>query len=77
MKTWYRVTIDIAYEGEVTDKFGGVVEDEEKKKEIVNRIVALDLDNALRRTASGPVDWTVVSAVDLAAVGADKHVRPR
>ena len=62
MKKWYRVTLDLAYEGDVLDRGGRVVTDKKQAKEILMRVVKNYLDNALRNTAAGPVDWTVVSA---------------
>lgn len=62
-KTWYRVTLDVAYEGAVFDRAGKIVAEEDRAKEIVTRVVKHDLDVALRTTSAGPVDWDLVKVV--------------
>ncbi len=61
-KTWYRVTLDVAYEGEILDRAGNIVADEVRAKEVLARVVEHDLDVALQNTPAGPVDWNLVSA---------------
>jgi hypothetical protein len=62
VKRWYRVTLDLAYEGDILDRDGRVVTDKKQAKEILERVVSLDIGGALRKTTAGPVDWTVISA---------------
>jgi len=59
-KTWYRVTLDIAYEGEILDREGAVVKDETRAKEVLMRVVKHDIDVAFRGPAAGPVDWDLL-----------------
>jgi len=66
-KTWYRVTLDVAYEGEILDREGkplawtGAATDEARAKEVLTKVVKHDLDVALRNTPAGPVDWDLVN----------------
>jgi len=60
-KTWYRLTLDVAYEGDILDREGQVINDPAHAQEVLMRVVKHDVDTALRATAAGPVDWDLVS----------------
>ncbi len=62
MKKWYRVTLDLAYEDDILRRATRAERATLEAKEILEHVVSLDIGDALRKTAAGPVDWTVVSA---------------
>lgn len=60
-KRWYRVVLDVAYEGEhVLDKDSEPVKDPEREQEILTRVVKRDFATALHTMPAGPVDLEVV-----------------
>ncbi len=62
-KRWYRLTLDVAYEGyNILDRDGNPVTDEAQAKKVLTRVVKHDVDVAFRMTPSGPVDWDLVDA---------------
>jgi len=69
-KTWYRVVLDVAYEGNIMDRAGEPVTDPDKAKEILVRVVGHDLSVALRGAPCGPVDWDLVT---LHGIDADRR----
>lgn len=52
-KTWYRLTLDVAYERDIVRDDVAI--------EVMTKVIKHDLDVALRATPSGPVDWDLVN----------------
>jgi hypothetical protein len=63
-KSWYRLTLDVAYEGPILDRnFQPVERGSEEARMILQRVIKHDLDVALRKAPAGPVDWDLVSVL--------------
>jgi hypothetical protein len=77
-KRWYRLTLDVAYEGPILDKNGQAVEAGSLEAlEILERVCRLDVSTALRASSAGPVDWHLEKVEYVPSLAREKNVEAR